>query len=281
MTLRVRIINPLKIYKKLKNKGYSLQKINKIIGTEFKNQVYKNYSININSFNKLQDFLEESIKHTIFENNILKEIHLDKNEKMAEMIGIILGDGSLSKNSLRICLNADEKEYIYYVSQLMEELFKKESSSYQQKNTKSYYLRICSMSLVKALISKGLKVGNKVKNNIGVPLWIKNNKKYIIACLRGLFDTDGSIYKHETKGYIYIHLNFRSYSINLLNDFKEMCDGMNIITNKYQDRHVVDILKRNEVKKFINLIKPMKWKYFLNKYLEAEKLLNNTTKNII
>jgi len=36
--------------------------------------------------------------------------------------------------------------------------------------------------------------GPKIKQNISIPPWIKNNKKYSIECLRGLFETDGSIY---------------------------------------------------------------------------------------
>jgi len=36
--------------------------------------------------------------------------------------------------------------------------------------------------------------GPKIKQNISIPPWIKNNKKCSIECLRGLFETDGSIY---------------------------------------------------------------------------------------
>lgn len=38
------------------------------------------------------------------------------------------------------------------------------------------------------------KRGSKFVQNVSVPTWIKSDKEYIINCLRGLFETDGSVY---------------------------------------------------------------------------------------
>jgi len=38
----------------------------------------------------------------------------------------------------------------------------------------------------------GLCIGSKVRNQVDIPLWIKESDTYIKSCLRGLFDTDGS-----------------------------------------------------------------------------------------
>jgi len=36
--------------------------------------------------------------------------------------------------------------------------------------------------------------GSKYEQNVSVPKWIRNNKKLVLLCLRGLFETDGSVY---------------------------------------------------------------------------------------
>ena len=62
----------------------------------------------------------------------------------------------------------------------------------------------------------GLKTGNKVKQQVDVPLWIKNNRKYFKYCLRGLMDTDGGIFVHRYKvngkKYSYLKLSFSNMS---------------------------------------------------------------------
>jgi len=62
---------------------------------------------------------------------------------------------------------------------------------YKPKHKELIHLRIHSMLLVQELERLGLKCGNKVTQQVGVPNWIQNNTSYTIACVRGLIDTDG------------------------------------------------------------------------------------------
>ena len=57
------------------------------------------------------------------------------------------------------------------------------------------FLEAHSLKLINFLEDKGFKPGNKIKNKLRIPSWIKNNRKFLKACLRGLYDTDGSVYK--------------------------------------------------------------------------------------
>jgi len=70
-------------------------------------------------------------------------------------------------------------------------------------------------------LRQGLKPGNKVKNQVGIPGWIDKNIEYSKACLRGLIDTDGSFYQHRygsgAKKYNYLKLCFSNCSKPLLN----------------------------------------------------------------
>ena len=63
---------------------------------------------------------------------------------------------------------------------------------------------------------QGILIGNKLKQNLSIPEWIIKSQKYLIPCIRGMVDTDGSVVieTHNTKGkkYIYYRLNFTSAS---------------------------------------------------------------------
>ncbi len=186
----------------LKNRNnYSQKKISEIIGTNIKN-IYYNYTETMNegSFKKLEELVGKKLKHKIIEK---KNFTYKRNESLAEFIGIMLGDGHLNKEIYRqqISFNGvDEYKYMQYVKNKINTMFKinsKERWERNQKNATGYekgmFLYIDNKNIFNELISHGLKSGNKVKNQVGVPDWIKKEKCYILSCLKGLFDTDGSI----------------------------------------------------------------------------------------
>jgi len=124
---------------------------------------------------------------------------------LAEFIGIILGDGSISSYQVRVYFNAKtDSLYATYVHSLVDKLFRLDSTiALRPKNTLE--LTISSSALVKFLAGMGLKNGSKVRQQARVPSWIVNDKRCAMACLRGLMDTDGGIYFHNhiTKGIRY------------------------------------------------------------------------------
>lgn len=109
---------------------------------------------------------------------------LEKNESLAEMFGIILGDGRIrwdpigSHYQLDVILNwVDEKEYVLYVKNLLIYIFHTYPKFSRQLNDdgsvgKGIYLTIYSKKIVEELISLGLIPGNKVENQIKIPKWI-------------------------------------------------------------------------------------------------------------
>lgn len=202
---------------------------------------------------------------------------LEESEDLAEITGIILGDGNILykegyKHRLRISSNkTDEKEYREYTKKLMEKLFNIEPKSYDRKNKNATDLVINNKEKVKELIEKGLKSGNKVKNQVNVPEWVKKNENFKISCLRGLFDTDGSVYLRNTQKTF--GLNFKNGSLPLVKDFKEMCESIGIKTQKipkpkiYRDpktgkihkTYMINIENRFYIPKFLYKVKPKKW----------------------
>src|SRR5262249_20956740 len=82
------------------------------------------------------------------------------------------------------------------------------------------YIVITARNLVEFLGSRGLPPGNKMMRQADLPDWIKARSELARACVRGLIDTDGSIYvhRHQVNGREYrnIGLCFTSYSRPLL-----------------------------------------------------------------
>ena len=140
-----------------------------------------------------------------------------KSAKFAEFIGIMLGDGEMSKNQICITLHhTDDYDFAKYVIMLENNLFGIVPSLYHDPKYSVNNIVISRSGLVKYLNSLGLPIGNKIKQNIDMPEWIKKNPKFSVACLRGLVDTDGCIFRHKykvnNKNYAYKKLSFTSYS---------------------------------------------------------------------
>lgn len=140
---------------------------------------------------------------------------------LAEYIGIMLGDGGLTVNQSTITLNSEaDRDYINFVTQLGQKLFGEIPKWYKHKNDKAIILYYNGVSLVTYFTTLGLKIGNKVRLQVGVPDWIYLSEAYKVACLRGLMDTDGGIFlhKYKVKGgkYFYKKLSFTNRSKPLL-----------------------------------------------------------------
>lgn len=215
---------------------------------------------------------------------LLKKEQLSKKEldflyKLVELIGILLGDGSIRKYSLRIDLNrVDEAEYVNYVYNLLYEVFAKYPKKENRKGVdgvnegKGVRLNVHGIKIINFLIKLGLKIGDKIKNEVEVPDWILLNKYLIPFALKGLFDTDGNI--DINKKWRSISLRFVSGSILLVKNFKQMCNVFDIqtsnirkmkiknqTTNKIYDAWIVSIGSKENVSKFIDIVKPKKFLY--------------------
>lgn len=141
--------------------------------------------------------------------------------KLAEFFGIALGDGGITNTQVSITLNKhNAKEYSFFVCKLFKKLFRVNPSVYESDSKNFINIVVSSTNLVEFLLFKGLKKGNKVKHQVRVPNWIKNNKEFSERCLRGLVDTDGCVYSHThtSQGHNYFNfgLNFSNRSFPLL-----------------------------------------------------------------
>lgn len=140
---------------------------------------------------------------------------------LAEFIGIMMGDGGVSRYQICITLHhKDDLAYSKFVARLAEKVFGIAPSIYHDIKSSVNNIVISRSGLVKYLNSLGLPVGNKIRQGLDIPKWIKENREYSIACLRGLVDTDGCIFTHtyrvKGKQYAYKKLAFSNRSKPLL-----------------------------------------------------------------
>jgi hypothetical protein len=154
----------------------------------------------------------------IFTRNMILKPQMSS--KLAEFTGISMGDGCITDYQVCISLNStDDRDYIIYIAQLCEELFGLEPAITQKGKTNCTNIVLSSRELVEFLANLGLPLGDKIRNHLDLPDWIKENEHYSRACVRGLFDTDGSIFlethRIKDKMYSYPRWSFVSASEHL------------------------------------------------------------------
>jgi len=114
----------------------------------------------------------------------------------------------------------------------------------------------CYSNKWEGLLGWKAKNGSKERQQISVPSWIKNNKKYSTLCLRGLFETDGSVYMDRK----YKMANFVTIVPTLANDVVGIILNLgfkpNMQTLKEKNgkiKHTIRISKNTE--EFLKLVK--------------------------
>lgn len=183
----------------------------------------------------------------------------EKNLLLAEFVGIMMGDGNINDYSIRVTLDsvADDK-YILFVIALMEQLFGVIPKLYQDKNSRAVDLVIARKNLVEFCLSIGLKKGDKLRQGLDIPDWVKENKSFSLVCIRGLVDTDGCffnhVYKVNGKEYNYAKIAFTSKSPQLLNSVSEILIKLGIYVRMTKDGNDLRLESQKDVIKYIELI---------------------------
>lgn len=194
--------------------------------------------------------------------NIKDFVVPNKTEELAELWGILLGDGSIQKiKKYRVGIYSidiaghsyHDKEYLLnFVKPLCEKLFKTYVRHYYSKHNKCLHITLYGRKLVEFFEENGFKSGNKILNKVTIPTFIKNNQKFLISCLRGLFDTDGSFYRLTNQNNYQIQ--FENHNIKLLKEVRKSLVTLGIFPSKIMANNSIVITKKSEIEKFYKLI---------------------------
>ena len=141
---------------------------------------------------------------------------------LAYITGIAIGDGNLSNPNgrairLRVSCDTQYQNIIEEIRTSLKILLPKNKVSLVKKKGRCVDISCYSKNWGKWLDWKYDK-GPKYEQTIKIPDWIKNNPDYSKLCLKGLFQTDGSIYFDRE----YIMANFVTTIPNLGKTVVEM-----------------------------------------------------------
>lgn len=174
-----------------------------------------------------------------------------KSKTLAFLIGMILGDGNIfcfpRTEGLRIALGTDKPALWQYTRQIVKEVFKKEPYVYKVKGSECMVISIYQKEISKRL---GIPHGSRNNINVKLPRWIWQNKEFLIACLRGLYEAEGSFNVHKPT-YTY-KIIFSNRNDTLLDN---VYNGLKILGfHPHRSKYKIQISKKKEVYDFKNLI---------------------------
>ena len=179
-----------------------------------------------------------------------------RNEHLACLIGLVLGDGHIDKfprtEKLTISLGTDKPDLIDFGIMLIKKVFNKEPSINRPIN-----VNVVRISIYQKLISKRLGVPseNRRWSKKGIPQWTKRKKGYLLACLKGLYDAEGSLC---------IHLPTCTYNFAFSNSNPKLLEDVKLSLVRLglhpEIRPLaIRLRRRNEVEYFSDLIKFRKY----------------------
>ena len=181
---------------------------------------------------------------------------LSKNKKLqAYVIGLSIGDGNLSNpngRAVRLRITCD-KNYPLLLKEVMHSIQKLlPQNKVSIIKRKGCFDVSCYSNQWEKILEWKAKGGSKIKQNVRIPDWIKKEKAYIKECLRGLFQTDGSIYKDRK----YTMVNFVTEIPILAKDVVKMIQAIGYKPNlqkiKSKNQTKFTIRLSRDSKKFIN-----------------------------
>ena len=179
-------------------------------------------------------------------------------EEFAELIGIVLGDGNLQSYvrpgtgvatyNLRITGHKEEKDYfVGYVKPLCENVLGMPAR--EVRSERYTQIAVYGKRVIKIFVQHGIKPGNKITNQSKIPAWVFRKNKYLRACVRGLIDTDGSIYQMGD----YVQICFRNHNQTLLKQTRQALKQLGFYVSNISNKKIY-ISRKAEIRKFFKEI---------------------------
>lgn len=177
---------------------------------------------------------------------------LPKNGDLAELIGVLLGDGHIEKcprtERLLIFSNSNNEGFVERYSRLVQKLFKKKPYVYKQSTQNCIRISLYEKKVSERL---GIPTGSRKDISIAVPRWIEKKELHIIRYLRGLYEAEGSYSIHKPT---YTHkFVFSNTNQSLLKNVSKLLTVLGF--SPHSDSLRVQISKKNEVMRAVKLFR--------------------------
>ncbi len=174
-----------------------------------------------------------------------------RSKYLAELIGVVLGDGHISlfprTECLRIVANSDNQGFIDRYTRIVTNIFGKKPHVARRKNAHAVNITIYEKSISQRL---DIPTGARSKTRLPIPSWIHKNRGFALAYLRGLYEAEGSYSTHEKTGtYKFV---FSNTNASLLHNVKMLLETLGFHPSVSSTR--VQVSRRQEVQKLKNLL---------------------------
>lgn len=201
---------------------------------------------------------------------MLRKIDKRKKSVLAYVIGVALGDGNLSNPNgravrLRVSCDAKYPNLVNNIKKAIQTVFPENKVSTVNKPRNCVDIS-CYSNQWEELLGWKAKGGPKHKQNVNMPAWIFKSKKYLANCLKGLIETDGSIY--EDRGYQM--MMFTTIIPGLAESFNLGVKNLGFEPHLYklesqktkngsEKQTLYHVRLSKDVKNFVKLVKPKKF----------------------
>lgn len=179
-------------------------------------------------------------------------------KELAELLGILAGDGYVGTYQVSVVTNSEtDLAHAKYCKQLFHTIFGVQASLRFRNDCKACVVVVSSKCIADILVKKGMVRGHKINGSLRMPEWVRKDITYTKAFVRGLFDTDGSVYldKHILKGKTYknIAMLFTNRSLPLLADFKDALGRFDLHPTQ-KTNFAVFLRRKEEIRRYFEVV---------------------------
>jgi len=182
----------------------------------------------------------------------------EKNGDLAELIGVVLGDGHIRKfprtEELSIFSNSNNPGFIKRYSDLVYKIFGKRPTLTKHGSTNCIRIRLYQKYIQKRL---SVPYSPRGKLNIRIQGWIFRDKDYILRYLRGLYEAEGAHCVHIPTGTY--KLFFANKNESMLQNVFRLMVKLGFHPHASRNNYSVQISRKAEVCRAIELLQFRKY----------------------
>ncbi len=195
---------------------------------------------------------------------------------IARIFGYALGDGNIDKNLNCFSIISSKRDTLENIANDLRSVFGNFNYEIRQNESsmgESYILRTTDRKIIRFFVALGFPAGKKTDQQIKIPEFVLVSEKTVKEFLRGLFESDGSVYSFGNKRYLEGTLAFSVTAVPelvenrraFLKDLKILLGLLGIKANSICERRtekgkvLLRLLISHEpknVERFVELLKP-------------------------
>lgn len=174
-----------------------------------------------------------------------------KDGDLAELLGVILGDGHIYKHdrceSLRIVADAGKPDFVKRYANIVSILFDKKPNVAKRKESNAVNITIYQKEISSRL---DIPAGSRAKFRYKLPRWIASSHEFKLRLLRGLYEAEGSVsHSPATYTHKFMFSNANQHLLRLVASLvRELGFTVSVSANKAQ------VSRKEDVQKLANLL---------------------------